>query len=176
MKLRPETKTKLNPETAKRYETNEICKTTEMIKTKRLERNEPNNQKKNDWNYQNSIPKKIHKNKKNALGCQASAVIFITFRLWSTPDLPHGEIQLSLYYHQLDVRGRGNHIENKITKKLTYIDVVNETVICFFPLLTLCYSIWLAFRSENCIWVSDLSFSCSRGGEKNKVSWDGHNI
>ena len=46
MKLRPETKTKLNPETAKRYETNEICKTTEMIKTKRLERNEPNNQKK----------------------------------------------------------------------------------------------------------------------------------
>ena len=151
MKLRPETKTKLNPETAKRYETSEICKTTEMIKTKRLERNEPNNQKKNDRNYQNSIPKKIHKNKKNALGCQASAVIFISFRLWSTPDLPHGEIQLSLYYHQLDVRGRGNHIENKITKKLTYIDVVNETVICFFPLLTLCYSIWLAFRSENCI-------------------------
>ena len=46
MKLRPETKTKLNPETEKRYETNEICKTTEMIKTKRLERNEPNNQKK----------------------------------------------------------------------------------------------------------------------------------
>ena len=38
----------------------------------------------------------------------------------------------------------------------------------FLPLLTLWYSIWLAFRPENCIWVSNLSFSCSCGGEKIK--------
>ena len=38
----------------------------------------------------------------------------------------------------------------------------------FLPLLTLWYSIWLAFRPENYIYVSNFSFSCSRGGEKKK--------
>ena len=46
----------------------------------------------------------------NAQGFQASGAIFISFRLWSTPNLSHGEIQLSLYYHQLGVRRRENHI------------------------------------------------------------------
>ena len=43
--------------------------------------------------------------------------IFISFRLWSTPNLSHGEIQLSLYYHQLGVRRRENHIEKKKSTK-----------------------------------------------------------
>ena len=50
----------------------------------------------------------------NAQGFQASGAIFISFRLWSTPNLSHGEIQLSLYYHQLGVRRRENHILKKL--------------------------------------------------------------
>ena len=43
---------------------------------------------------------------------------FISFRLWSTPNPSHGEIQLSLYYHQLGVRRRENHIEKSTKKNL----------------------------------------------------------
>ena len=93
IKLRPETKTKLKPKTAKQYEISETCKTTEMTKTKRLKRNEPNDQNETT----KIVYKKNWKNKMNAQGCQASVVIFISFRLWSTPNLSHGEIQLSLY-------------------------------------------------------------------------------
>ena len=38
--------------------------------------------------------------------------------------------------------------KKKITKKLTYIDVVIECRYLFLPLLKFWYSIWLAFRPE----------------------------
>ena len=79
-----------------------------MTKAKRLKRNEPNDQ--NETTETTKIVyKKINKTKMNT--------IFISFRLWSTPNLSHGEIQLSIYYYQLGVRRRENHIEKKSTKK-----------------------------------------------------------
>ena len=102
----------------------------------------------------------------NAQGFQASGAIFISFRLWSTPNLSHGEIQLSLYYHQLGVRRRENHIgKKKALKKLTYKDVVIETVICFF--LSLCYGIQFGWRfvlktTDKC----QILFSAARVVEK----------
>ena len=112
-----------------------------MTKTNRLKRNEPNDSNEKTKNDQNSTKKKSEI-KNNAQG---------SFKLCSTPDLPHGEIQLSLYYHQLDVRRRGNLFEKNINTKVTYINVVNECRYLFLPLLTLWYSIWLAFRPENYI-------------------------
>ena len=83
-----------------------------MTKAKRLKRNEPNDQ--NETTETTKIVyKKINKTKMNA--------IFISFRLWSTPNLSHGEIQLSIYYHQLGVRRRENHIEKKKALKKTYL-------------------------------------------------------
>lgn len=47
---------------------------------------------------------------------QASADIFVSFRLWSTPDLPHGKIQFSQF---------SRSFKKNQFKKLD-IDVVNE--------------------------------------------------
>ena len=47
-------------------------------------------------------------------------------------------------------------LKKKITKKNMYIDVVIEYRYLFLSLLTLWYPLWLAFRPENYIQVSNL--------------------
>ena len=72
-----------------------------------------------------------------------NCVIFFLFRLWSTPDLPHREIQLSLDCHQLSIRRRGNlSLKRKINKRVTDIDVVNEYRNLFLPLLSVYASVF----------------------------------
>ena len=114
-----------------------------MTKTKRSKRNEPNDQ--------NETTKKVYKkkitvinNKMNALRCQMSVVIFFLFRLWSTPDLPHREIQLSLDCHWLSIRRRGNLNQRKktVNKRVTDIDVVNEYRNLFLSLLSVYASVF----------------------------------
>ena len=100
--------------------------------------------KRNDRNDQNGRQKKLIKINESQ-GCQAPVVTFISFRLWSTPNLPHGSylsITISLAWGVEETI-----LRKKINKKLTYIDVVNEYRYLFFLLLMLWYSIW--FRPKN---------------------------
>ena len=72
-----------------------------------------------------------------------NCVIFFLFRLWSTPDLPHREIQLSLDCHRLSIRQRGNlSLKKKINERVTDIDVVNEYRNLFLPLLSVYASVF----------------------------------
>ena len=83
-----------------------------------------------------------------------NCVIFFLFRLWSTPDLPHREIQLSLDCHRLSIRQQGNlSLKKKSMKELRTQTLSMNTVICFFLSFpyTPQYSMRLAFRSGNYI-------------------------
>ena len=120
----------------------ETCKTTEMTKTKRLKRNEPNDSNEKTKNDQNSTKKKSEI--KITPRGHLNYVLLLIYLM--------GKFSyLYIYYHQLDVRRRGNLFEKNINTKVTYINVVNECRYLFLPLLTLWYSIWLAFRPENYI-------------------------
>ena len=95
-----------------------------------MKRNEPNDQ--NNRNYQNSIPKKLIKIQWMPWGFRRQPSYSSGLaRLWSTPDLPHGEIPLSLITISLMWGVEGTFLK-KIINKVMYIDVVNETVFCFF--------------------------------------------
>ena len=83
-----------------------------------------------------------------------NCVIFFLFRLWSTPDLPHREIQLSLDCHRLSIRRRGNlSLKKRSMKELRTQTLSMNTVICFFLSFpyTPQHSMRLAFRSGNYI-------------------------
>ena len=95
-----------------------------------MKQNEPNDQ--NNRNYQNSIPKKLIKIQWMPWGFRRQPSYSSGLaRLWSTPDLPHGEIPLSLITISLMWGVEGTFLK-KIINKVMYIDVVNETVFCFF--------------------------------------------
>lgn len=84
---------------AKRAKRNETSETSGTTKTKQtLGHNEmtetikgtyENRKKVNNNNKIKWMPKGVRR--------QASADIFVSFRLWSTPDLPHGKIQFSQF-------------------------------------------------------------------------------
>ena len=62
--------------------------------------------------------------------------------LWSTPDLPHGEIQYLLIAIGLALGFEGTLIKKKFNKIITDIDVVNEYRNLFFPLLSVYASVF----------------------------------
>ena len=119
----------------------ETCKTTEMTKTKRLKRNEPN-----DSNEKTKIDQNSTQKKSEIKITPRGHLNYVLPLIYLMGKFSYLYITISLTW---DVER--TFLKKKINTKVTYINVVNEYHYLFLPLLTLWYSIWLAFRPENYI-------------------------